>query len=186
MRRLKFSLASPLFRRAWSSIRDPQAVFTLLETLYHGFDQIAKRRRVYKVETIGDCYVAVVGLPDPRKDHATVMCRFAHECLGSMLGQIQKLSVKLGPDTCDLGMRFGIHSGPVTAGVLRGEKARFQLFGDTVNTTARIETSGKRNKIHISADTAVSKAICIFFLSSTPAFFDSYVFFISLFFYRSA
>jgi len=51
-------------------------------------------------------------------------------------------------------MRFGLHSGPVTAGVLRGEKARFQLFGDTMNTTARIESTGAKNKIHLSQETA--------------------------------
>jgi class 3 adenylate cyclase len=56
-------------------MREPVQVFMLLETLYHEFDQIAKRRRVFKVETIGDCYVAVCGLPEPRKDHATVMVR---------------------------------------------------------------------------------------------------------------
>jgi class 3 adenylate cyclase len=61
---------------AWSSVREPSQVFTLLETVYHAFDEIAKRR-VFKVETIGDCYVAVCGLPDPRKDHAVVMARFA-------------------------------------------------------------------------------------------------------------
>jgi len=46
---------------SWSSTRDPLQVFTLLETIYHAFDTIAKRRRVFKVETIGDCYVAVCG-----------------------------------------------------------------------------------------------------------------------------
>ena len=46
----------------------------------------------------------------------------------------KELEVSLGPDTGDLGMRFGLNSGPVTAGVLRGDRARFQLFGDTVNT----------------------------------------------------
>jgi hypothetical protein len=51
-------------------------------------------------------------------------------------------------------MRFGLHSGPVTAGVLRGDKSRFQLFGDTVNTAARIESTGQRNKIHLSQETA--------------------------------
>lgn len=50
--------------------------------------------------------------------------------------------------------RLQLHSGPVTAGVLRGDKSRFQLFGDTVNTAARIESTGKRNKIHISMETA--------------------------------
>jgi len=48
---------------AWSSLREPVQVFTLLETLYGAFDYIAKRRRVFKVETVGDCYVAVAGLP---------------------------------------------------------------------------------------------------------------------------
>ena len=58
---------------AWSSVREPAQVFTLLETLFAAFDEIASRRRVFKVETVGDCYVAVAGLPDPRKDHAVVM-----------------------------------------------------------------------------------------------------------------
>ena len=53
---------------AWSSSREPAQVFMLLETLYHSFDEIANRRRVFKVETVGDCYVAVSGLPDPCKD----------------------------------------------------------------------------------------------------------------------
>jgi Adenylate and Guanylate cyclase catalytic domain len=66
---------------AWSSVRQPTQVFMLLETIYCAFDRIAKRRRVFKVETVGDCYVAVTGLPEARKDHAVVMARFAHECL---------------------------------------------------------------------------------------------------------
>lgn len=52
---------------AWSSTREPSHVFTLLETLYSAFDEIAKARRVFKVETVGDCYVAATGMPDPRK-----------------------------------------------------------------------------------------------------------------------
>ena len=144
---------------AWSSMREPTQVFTLLETVYHSFDQIANKRRVFKVETVGgmlrlrspcdllrmppvshlilchflsllDCYVAVTGVPEPRKDHAVVMCRFAKDCMDKLKPLLKKLEVVLGPDTGDLSMRFGIHSGPVTAGVLRGERARFQLFGD--------------------------------------------------------
>lgn len=66
---------------AWSSMREPTQVFTLLETIYSAFDHIAKRRRVFKVETVGDCYVAVTGLPEPRRDHAAAMARFSYECL---------------------------------------------------------------------------------------------------------
>jgi len=139
---------------AWASVREPTQVFTLLETVYSAFDSIAKRRRVFKVETIGDCYVAVTGLPEARDDHAVLMAKFARECLTKMSEVTGKLEVTLGPETGELAMRFGLHSGPVTAGVLRGEKSRFQLFGDTVNTAARMESNGIKNKIHCSTETA--------------------------------
>jgi hypothetical protein len=87
---------------AWSSVREPSQVFTLLETVYQAFDLIARNRRVFKVETVGDCYVAVAGLPEPRKDHAVVMVRFAQECLKRMDELTKKLEVMLGPDTADL------------------------------------------------------------------------------------
>jgi class 3 adenylate cyclase len=80
-------------------------VFTLLETIYAAFDEIAKKRRVFKVETVGDCYVAVAGLPDPRHDHAVVMARFARDCLARMRVLTRKLEVTLGPDTADLSIR---------------------------------------------------------------------------------
>jgi hypothetical protein len=124
---------------AWSSAREPAQVFILLQNLYQAFDTIAKRRRVFKVETIGDSYVAVTGLPEPQANHAVIMAKFAGECLLKMNQVTRELEVVLGPDTGDLSMRFGLHSGAVTAGVLRGERARFQLFGDTVNTAARME-----------------------------------------------
>ena len=63
------------------------------------------------------------------ENSAVAMTKFARECMNSMRMQMQKLEVTLGPDTSTLAMRMGIHSGPVTAGVLRGDRARFQLFG---------------------------------------------------------
>jgi hypothetical protein len=129
-------------------------VFVLLETVYEAFDACAKKRDVFKVETVRDCYVAVCGVPEPRRDHTERMALFANDCLRTMSVQVHELEVELGPDTADLGIRIGLHSGPVTAGVLRGDRARFQLFGDTMNTCARIESTGNRNRVHVSKETA--------------------------------
>ena len=104
------------------------------------------------METIGDCYgkcfcekkwketgtfipnisifvfvVAVTGLPEAQEDHAAIMAKFAVQCLMKVNPVLHTLVDKLGPETTELSMRFGLNSGPVTAGVLRGEKARFQL-----------------------------------------------------------
>eukprot|EP00934_Nitzschia_sp_Nitz4_P004019 Nitzschia sp. Nitz4//scaffold52_size167869//61271//65053//NITZ4_002272-RA/size167869-snap-gene-0.211-mRNA-1//1//CDS//3329554023//4009//frame0 len=135
---------------AWSSEREPTQVFRLLEGVYQSFDDEAKRLGVFKVETIGDSYVAVCGLPSKRSDHAPVMVMFAERCLKAMARVTNDLEKYLGPSTGDLKARVGLHSGPVTAGVLRGEKARFQLFGDTMNTASRMEESGKPGRIHVS------------------------------------
>ena len=108
---------------------------------------------------IGDCYVAVVGLPskfigtrlfaaasrmisdsglfpflarlERRREHAVVMARFASDCLAKSSVVFNAMTDRLGNDTQNLCLRIGLHSGPVTAGVLRGEKGRFQIFGDT-------------------------------------------------------
>ena len=139
---------------AWSSVRDPTQVLSLLEALYNAFDTIANRRRVFKVETVGDCYVAVTGLPEPQKDHAVIMARFARDIMNKMEKVTRELELTLGPGTADLKLRIGMHSGPVTGGVLRGERSRFQLFGDTMNTTARVESTGVSGCIQMSSETA--------------------------------
>lgn len=60
---------------------------------------------------MGDCYVAVAGLPERRKDHATVMARFARDCLYRFGLLLQQLEIELGPDTTELALRIGLHSG---------------------------------------------------------------------------
>lgn len=70
---------------AWASVRQPPRVFTLLEQVYQSFDMIARQRRVFKVETTGDCYVAVTGFPDKQRDHTFRMCQFTGQCLRAFL-----------------------------------------------------------------------------------------------------
>jgi Adenylate and Guanylate cyclase catalytic domain len=97
---------------AWSSVRQPSQVFHLLESVYAAFDEIARRRGVFKVETVGDSYVAVVGLPTPKKQHAVVMALFAHECRSKMNILTKDLEKTLGPVSQSLmnGMFGSSHS----------------------------------------------------------------------------
>jgi Adenylate and Guanylate cyclase catalytic domain len=81
---------------AWSTTREPTQVFQLLETLYCEFDKLTKVFGVFKVETIGDTYVAVVGLPAPRENHAIVMAVFAKKCIDKMAVRVKELEAELG------------------------------------------------------------------------------------------
>lgn len=92
-----------------SSTRDPAAVFTLLQAIFQSFDRVAKRYKVFKVETIGDCYVAATGCPQPQDKHAIIMARFAQECMVQVKRVTNDLTVTLGPDTGNLLVRIGIH-----------------------------------------------------------------------------
>lgn len=90
---------------------------------------IATLSKSRKIDTYLNRYVALClrTIPAPRKKHAVVMARFASTCASKMIDVCRELEVTLGPDTSDLRMRVGLHSGPVTAGVLRGDKGRFQV-----------------------------------------------------------
>ncbi|EED92752.1 adenylate cyclase, partial [Thalassiosira pseudonana CCMP1335] len=137
----------------WSSERSPNEVFKLLERLFWKFDEIAERQNIFKLGTIGDCYIAVTGIPDPIDDHATVLTQFAFDCRQKVEEVCAELDAE-GLDTSKLSMRFGIHSGAITAGILRGTKSRFELFGDTINTASRMESTGRAGLIQVSEETA--------------------------------
>lgn len=98
---------------AWSSEREPSEVFQLLQSVYLEFDAAARQLGLFKLETIADCCVAATGLPDPSKEHAIVMARFAFECLQRMTEVTRKLELTLGPATSDRAFHIGLNSGPV-------------------------------------------------------------------------
>lgn len=83
-----------------------------------------------------------------------VAARFAWDCMKKMHSLSHELEILFGPDTSTLTLRIGMHSGPVTGGFLKGKGARFQLFGDTVNTTVHLVRSCEKGFIHVSSDTA--------------------------------
>jgi class 3 adenylate cyclase len=81
---------------SWSSERQPEQVFLLLEAIFQTFDDIARKLHVFKVESIGDIYVAVTGLPERQSDHALCMTRFARQCLITTSKVTKKLEQTLG------------------------------------------------------------------------------------------
>lgn len=124
----------------------PADLVTLLNGIFVAFDNIVEKYGVEKIKTIGDCYMLVGGLPNHRDDHAQAVADAALE----MVDELNRLN---GKNSTELSMRIGIHSGPVIAGVIGKIKFTYDLWGDTVNTASRIESSGLPGKIQVSEQT---------------------------------
>lgn len=124
----------------------PADLVSMLNEIFTTFDDIVKNHGVEKIKTIGDCYMLVGGLPNPRDDHA-------HAVADTALEMVQALERINKNRDIDLAMRIGIHSGPVVAGVIGKIKFTYDIWGDTVNVASRMESSGLPGKIHISEQT---------------------------------
>lgn len=129
---------------------NPLQVVDMLNDLYTCFDTIIGDYDVYKVETIGDAYMVVSGLPQRNgKQHAGEIASMALHLLSAIGSfRIQHLPHEV------LQLRIGIHSGPVVAGIVGTKMPRYCLFGDTVNTAARMESGGLALRVHLSESTA--------------------------------
>ncbi|KAL2098238.1 hypothetical protein ACEWY4_007445 [Coilia grayii] len=134
---------------AMSATLTPMQVVNVLNDLYTYFDTIIDNHDVYKVETIGDAYMVVSGLPIRNgDDHAKEIARMS---LAIVKGMTQYHSIHVPGQ--QLKVRIGLHSGPCVAGVVGQKMPRYCLFGDTVNTASRMESHGLPLKIHISSST---------------------------------
>jgi class 3 adenylate cyclase len=121
----------------------PNAVVAMLNEIFSTFDQLTERHRLEKIKTIGDAYMVVGGLPEPRSDHLQAIAELALD----MRETIARLPPRNGEQ---LQIRIGISTGPVVAGVIGRKKFAYDLWGDAVNTAARMESSGVPGCIQVS------------------------------------
>jgi adenylate cyclase len=119
----------------------PTEIVELLNRLFSGFDELCDRHQVEKIKTIGDAYMAVGGLPQPRHGHLESLARVALEMqhIVDDIGGAQGLAV-----------RTGIHVGTAVAGVIGIRKFSYDVWGDTVNTASRLEYHGTAGRVHVS------------------------------------
>jgi class 3 adenylate cyclase len=124
----------------------PEQVVEVLNDLFSVFDQLALQRGLEKIKTIGDAYMVVGGLPDPRPDHAEAVAEMA-------LAMREEVVGRSDPSGQPLAVRIGFDTGPVVAGVIGTSRFSYDLWGDTVNTASRMESHGVPGCIQVTART---------------------------------
>jgi len=118
----------------------PTELIELLNRVFSAFDRLSDQYGLEKIKTIGDAYMVVGGLPEPRADHAEAVAAMALD----MLEEMAQLGAQSGKP---LGIRIGMHIGPVIAGVIGEKKFAYDLWGDTVNIASRMEKHGLPGQI---------------------------------------
>jgi adenylate cyclase len=124
----------------------PARLVGILDQLFSQFDVLVERHGLEKIKTIGDCYMAAAGVPNPQPDHAR---RAALLALG--IRDVQAISAVAGQPGLEL--RIGINSGPVVAGVIGTKRFLYDLWGDAVNIASRMESQGTPGEIQITRAT---------------------------------
>ena len=134
-----------------SSKLSPMKVSDMLDRLYSSFDELSRAHDVFKIETIGDAYMAVTNLVKDQHDHAKRVVDFAVEALDAANKTLIDVDDSL---IGSVNIRVGLHSGPVVASVVGSRNLKYSIFGDAVNVAARMEQNSRVNRIHSSEYTA--------------------------------
>jgi class 3 adenylate cyclase len=124
----------------------PEQVVEVLNDLFSAFDRLARQRGLEKIKTIGDAYMVVGGLPEPRPDHAEAVAEMA-------LTMLEEVAGRSDPSGRPLAVRIGIDTGPAVAGVIGTSRFSYDLWGDTVNTASRMESHGVPGCIQVTGRT---------------------------------
>lgn len=119
-------------------------VVKLLNEIFTRFDDVTEALNLEKIKTIGDCYMVAGGLPEPRPRDPKRIAEAALR-MQEIVGEIARREGN------DLRIRAGVHAGPVVAGVIGRQKFVYDLWGDTVNTASRLESSAEPGTVQISA-----------------------------------
>jgi class 3 adenylate cyclase len=124
----------------------PEQVVEVLNDLFSALDRLTRQRGLEKIKTIGDAYMVVGGLPEPRTDHAEAVADMA-------LAILREVAGRSDPGGRPLQVRIGIDTGPVVAGVIGTSRFSYDLWGDTVNTASRMESHGIPGCIQVTGRT---------------------------------
>lgn len=135
---------------AMSEILSPKALVADIHECFSAFDHIMDKYNIEKIKTIGDAYMAAGGLPTPNTTHASDVVQAALEIREFIeAGKDRKKAAGLPY----FEIRIGIHTGPVVAGIVGVKKFQYDIWGDTVNTASRMESSGEVSHVNISETT---------------------------------